>query len=234
VIVRVARVRVNVEGSAEAEAALDARERPVIVLCTHAGEGDSLLAVHELLCRHGRRPRVVMHEVLRLDPLIDVLGDRLPNRFLDPRGGDTEREIEAMATGLGSADALLIFPEGANFSAEHRRCAIERLRSRGHTRHAAQAEAMAHLSAPRPGGVLAALDGAPEADVVLMAHAGFPRGVADTWRQLPHVQTVRMRLWLARAETIPAAREARIAWLFERWADLDAWVGAASGRMSEG
>ncbi len=35
---------------------------------------------------------------------------------------------------------------------------------------------MAHISAPRPGGALAALDSAPDADVVFMAHYGFPDG----------------------------------------------------------
>ena len=42
-----------------------------------------------------------MHEALALDPLIDVLGRRLPNRFVDPRGGDIEVEIAAMSRDLG-------------------------------------------------------------------------------------------------------------------------------------
>ncbi len=94
--------------------------RPVVVLSRHAGEGDSLLVLHALMCRHGRRPRVVLHEALRLDPLIDVLGQRLSYRFIDPRGGDTEVEIAAMARDLDDDGAVLIFPEGGNFSAQRR------------------------------------------------------------------------------------------------------------------
>ena len=63
----------------------------MVVLSIHSGEGDSLLVLDHLLRRHGRRPRIVMHELLALDPLIDVIGRRLPNRFVDPRGGDIER-----------------------------------------------------------------------------------------------------------------------------------------------
>lgn len=90
-VVRVARVEVRSEESAEAEALLSVARRPVLALSRHAGEGDSLLVVEHLLCRYGREPRLAMHDALRLDPLIDVLGERLPNRFLDPRGGTPSR-----------------------------------------------------------------------------------------------------------------------------------------------
>ena len=38
------------------------RDGPVVVLSRHAGRGDTLLVLHQLLCAHGRRPRVVMNE----------------------------------------------------------------------------------------------------------------------------------------------------------------------------
>jgi len=148
-IVRIARVQVRISDSAAAEELLAAGRRPAIVLGRHAGEGDTLLVVHRLLCRYRRRPRVVMHELLRLDPVIDVLGSRLPNRFVDPGGGDTEVEIAAMASDLGGRDAVLIFPEGANFSARHRRRAIEHLAREGHDEEAAQARGMRHVAADR-------------------------------------------------------------------------------------
>ena len=177
-IVRLARVNVRLSGSPAADEALSRRANPVLVLSRHAGEGDTLLVIHELLCRRDRGPRVVMHEALRLDPLIDVLGERLPNRFVDPRGGDTEVEIAAMAREVGDTGALVIFPEGANFSQEQRRRGIERLERAGHDEEAACAREMRHVSAPRPGGALAAIEAAPEADVVVMGHAGFRRGCA--------------------------------------------------------
>ncbi len=225
---RAARVALRVEGSDAALGALTAKERPVVVLARHAGEGDSLLVLHHLLCRHGRRTRLVLHEALRIDPLIDALGSRLPNRFVDPRGGETEVEIAAMAGDMGPDDAVLIFPEGANFSAEHRERGIARLRRGGHHGHAEQADAMRHVSPPRPGGALAAIDAARDADVVFVGHVGTPTGVAGTWRLLPETQPVLLRLWVVPAEEVPRDRAEQVTWLFEHWAVLDAWVAERS------
>jgi 1-acyl-sn-glycerol-3-phosphate acyltransferase len=222
-VIRWARVTVEVEGEQAAEA-LSARRRPAVVLSRHAGEGDSLLVLHELLCRHRRRPRVVLHHALRMDPLIDVLGRRLPNRFVDPRGGDTEVEIAAMSRDLGADGAVLIFPEGGNFSPARRRRGIERLEEAGHDQEAAWARDMQHVIAPRPGGALAALEAAPDADVVLIGHVGVPGGFAELWRLLPDRQTVKLRMWLVPAGELPAGHDARIDWLFGRWRALDDWV----------
>jgi 1-acyl-sn-glycerol-3-phosphate acyltransferase len=226
---RLMRADVQVTDSAEATRALSSRCGPVIVLSRHAGEGDSLLVLHELLVRHRRRPRVVLHEALRLEPLIDILGNRLPNRFVDPRGGDTEREIAALAADLGAQDALLIFPEGGNFTPSRRRRAIDRLRRAGHAEEAGWASAMRHVSAPRPGGTLAAIAAAPRADVVFIGHAGAPAGVGQLWRGMATGQRVQMRLWLVRAAEIPAGHEERIDWLFGWWRTIDAWVDERTG-----
>lgn len=222
---RTARVDVRTTGSEDAERALSARRTPVVVLSRHAGEGDSLLVLHALLCRYGRRPRIVLHEALRLDPLIDMLGHRLPNRFVDPRGGDTEREIAVMASDLGDGDALLIFPEGGNFSLSRRERGIERLERAGHAEEAAWAREMRHVAAPRPGGALAAIGAAPRADVIFLAHVGVPTGMRDAWRRLgTHGEHIEMRLWIERAEDVPSAKDEQIDWLFAWWRTIDAWV----------
>ena len=77
---------------------------------------------------------------------------------------------------------------------------IERLLHRGHHEQAEQARGMEHLSAPRPGGALAALESAPDADVVFMAHYGFPDGFGEVWRELPR----------AHADRGPALARARV------------------------
>jgi 1-acyl-sn-glycerol-3-phosphate acyltransferase len=211
--------------SEAAERALSAKRTPVVVLSRHAGEGDSLLVLHALLCRHDRRPRVVLHEALRLDPLIDMLGHRLPNRFVDPRGGDTEGEIAAMASDLGDGDALLIFPEGGNFSHSRRRRGIERLEQAGHAEEAAWAREMRHVAAPRPGGALAAIEAAPGADVIFLGHVGVPAGMREAWRRLATPgQNIEVRLWIECAEDVPTGKDAQIDWLFGWWRTIDAWV----------
>jgi 1-acyl-sn-glycerol-3-phosphate acyltransferase len=223
-IARIARVEVRVTESEAVVEALAAGRRPAVVLARHAGEGDSLLVLHELLCRHRRRPRLVLHERLRLDPLIDVLGRRLPNRFVDPRGGDTEIEIAAMARGLEDDGAVLIFPEGGNFSPARRHRGIERLEEAGHEEEAAWAREMEHVAAPRPGGALAAIEAAPGADVVFAGHAGVPVGVKELWRGLPEPQTIELKLWMAGPDDVPAGRDEQIDWLFGWWRTLDRWI----------
>lgn len=228
-VVRLAHVNVRVSESSEVEEALSQARRPVIVLSRHAGEGDTLLMLEHLIGRYDRRPRTVMNEALRLDPLIDVLGDRLPNRFVDPRGGDTEVEIAALASDLDDRDAVLIFPEGGNFSERRRQKGIERLEGAGLVEEAEWARSMRHMSAPRPGGALAAIASAPKADIVFAGHIGFPSSLGEVWRLLPHDQTVEVRLWMAAEGELPAGHDERIDWLFGWWRTLDAWVAERHG-----
>jgi 1-acyl-sn-glycerol-3-phosphate acyltransferase len=223
-ITRVARVDLRARESDEADELLSSGRRPVIVLSRHAGEGDSLLVLHELLCRHRRRARIVLHEGLQLDPVLDVLGHRLAWRFVDPRGGDTEVEIAAMARGLPGDGAVLIFPEGGNFSEQRRLRGIERLQSRGHHEEAAWAREMEHVSAPRPGGALAAIEAAPDADVVFVGHDGMPDGFGELWRMLLARTTVELRMWAVHADEIPDDRDEQIDWLFGEWCTLDRWL----------
>lgn len=226
---RRARVRVRICDSEAAAEVLSAHERPVVVLSRHAGEGDSLLVLHALMCGHGRRPRVVLHEALRLDPLLDVLGHRLGYRFIDPRGGDIEDEIAAMARTLPDDGAVLIFPEGGNFSPARRRRGIDRLAEAGHDEEAQLAREMEHVAAPRPGGALAAIDALPSADVVFVGHVGIPAGISNLWQLLLGERTVRVRMWVARASEVPADRDAQIDWLFQWWGTIDDWVDEQEG-----
>jgi hypothetical protein len=80
--------------------------------------------------------------------------------------------------------------------------------------------------APRPGGLLAALDAAPEADVVLVAHTGLDHmlTVGDVWRELPMDKVITMRWWQVSRDEIPSEREAQIEWLFGWWERIDDWI----------
>jgi hypothetical protein len=83
---------------------------------------------------------------------------------------------------------------------------------------------MKHLSAPRPGGALAAIEAAPSAEVVVLGHFGFPTGLREVWDLLPKPQAIEVRLWHVSRSAIPADRDERIDWLFGCWRTLDAWV----------
>ena len=124
----------------------------------------------------------------------------------------------------------MIFPEGGNFTPQRRERAIGRLNRLGMHRMAERAEEMINVLAPRPGGVLAALDAAPEADVLLVAHTGLDHVVtiADVWHSLPMDKRLLMGWWRIPREEIPADRDGRIEWLFE-W-----WPGWTTGSTSTG
>ncbi len=199
---------------------------PILVACRHAGPGDSFTLIHALMHWYDREPRVVLKDTLAWDPAIDVVLNRLPARFIDPRGGDIEHHITELARGLDENDAFVIFPEGGNFTPARRQRGIDRLRKLGLEKMARRAEAMTHVLAPRPGGFIAALEGAPDADVVLVAHTGLDHmlTVGDVWRELPMDKKIVMRWWQVPREEIPAGREERIEWLFGWWEQIDAWI----------
>ena len=222
---RVLRLRIVTDGPAP-----DAHPgRPLLVCCRHAGPGDSFTLVHALMHWYSREPRVVLKDTLAWDPMIDVVLRRIPARFISPspgRGEDLESQIAALATGLDENDAFVIFPEGGNFTPERRQRAIDRLRRLGMERMARRAEAMTNVLAPKPGGLIAALDAAPEADVVMVAHTGLDHlaTVGDLWRALPMDKQIIMRWWTVPRDEIPAGRDERIDWLYAWWERIDEWV----------
>ncbi|CCG03656.1 lysophospholipid acyltransferase family protein [Blastococcus saxobsidens] len=204
----------------------------MLVLSRHAGPGDSFLLVHTLMNRdHLRRPRIVLKDVLQFDPLIDVYLNRLPNHFVSPGGpaGSSSAEaIAELARDLGDEDALLIFPEGANFTPRRRIRAIARLRDRGLLRAVRRAEAMRHVLPPRPAGVTAALRAAPHADVVFVAHTGLEHlnTVRDLWRSLPMDKTLHLRWWNVAAADVPRDEKGQTEWLYHWWETIDEWIEA--------
>ena len=214
--------------------------RPVIVLSRHAGPGDSFLLVRQLLSVYGRRPRVVMKATMQFDPGLDVMANRLPNVFISHRrtGGKIFIEqIERLASGLGPLGALVIFPEGGNWTPGRWQRGIQRLERLGRRDLAARAREMPNLLAPRTGGALAAVAACPDADVIFVAHAGLDLlvSVADVWRSLPMNQVVRAKWWRAPAGEVPrsADHEAQVQWLYDWWERIDTWISENRPGISE-
>lgn len=200
---------------------------PLLVFCRHAGPGDSFTLMYALMHWYHREPRVVLKDNLAWDPALGILLHRLPSRFISGgRGRDLEREVGELARDLDPDDAFVIFPEGGNFTPERRERAIGRLHRLGLERMARRAEQMIHVLAPRPGGVLAALEAAPDVDVLLVAHTGLDhvRTVTDVWRSLPMDKQILMGWWRVPRTEVPEGREARIEWLYAWWERIDEWV----------
>lgn len=207
---------------------VDRGPRPLIVISRHAGPGDSFLLVHELISVYGRRPRIVLKNTLQWDPMVDLLLNRLPTRFIapNPTAAGVAGSIGELAADMSEQDALVIFPEGGNYTEERRLRAIDRLEAAGEVELAARARDMTHLMAPRPGGLFAAIDGAPTADIVFVAHTGLEQlsTLADLWRGLPMDTNVLVQFWTVPAEDVPDGRAERIDWLYDWWECMEIWV----------
>jgi Acyltransferase len=225
---RICGLRVEVTGPQETQA-----DRPLIVLSRHAGPGDSLLLVHHLISQCARRPRIVMKETLQLDPSVDVLANRLPNAFIHrKRRGSTPHTdlIRRLAGSLDPSGALLIFPEGRNWTPQRWRRAIARLHRRHRDDLAERATAMPNVLPPRLGGAFAAIAACPAADVIFVAHTGLDRlaSVRDVWQSLSGDILVRAHWWRVKAADVPrdADEEAQLSWLYDWWQRVDAWITA--------
>jgi 1-acyl-sn-glycerol-3-phosphate acyltransferase len=211
----------------------------MVVLSRHAGPGDSFLLVHTLMNRdHLRQPRIVLKDVLQLDPLIDVYLNRLPNHFVTAgrvAGYNSADAIADLARGMGDQDALLIFPEGANFTPQRRFRAIQRLRDRGLVSAMRRAEAMRNVLPPRPAGVTAALRAAPHADIVFVAHTGLEHlsTVRDLWRGLPMDKTLHLRWWFIPAAEVPRDETEQTDWLYHWWETIDDWINTTRQQESK-
>ncbi len=233
---RTVQIRVAEEGTKEAIQEL-AEDGPVLVFSRHAGPADTVLLIDLLLRRFERRPSVVFKEAIALDPSVDLISHRLPHAVLDTDDREQcEARIVRAAESMGQRGALLLFPEGGNFSQERRRKALKSLRRRGHRQAAERGEQMQHVLPPRPSGALSALDAAPDAPVVFAAHTGlglaaYPR---EIWRELPVGGTLHTRMWLVPRDQVPSDNDERSMWLNDWFKQIDDWIEAHGTEPSLG
>jgi 1-acyl-sn-glycerol-3-phosphate acyltransferase len=205
--------------------------RPVLVLARHGGPGDSFAIVALLLSRLRRRPVIVLKETLRWDPGLDLVLTRMRSCFLPGRraGRDLPARIAAAARALGHRDALLLFPEGGNWTPRRHRNAMARLWARGRRAAAARAAANPHVLPPQPAGVLASLGARDDFHVVVVAHTGLEDLVSagDVWRALPVTgRPMVMRWWHLPPVELPVDPDLRQEWLDVQWAIVDSWIDA--------
>jgi 1-acyl-sn-glycerol-3-phosphate acyltransferase len=200
------------------------RGEPVIVLSRHCGPGDTLLVAWLLNIHYGLELRIVLKAILRCEPVLDLAGDLGCLCFLHHRSDRARKQIHDLAASLGGGQALLLFPEGGNFTWARWRTAIVRLRSSGRLREARRAWRQSHTLPPRTGGTAAALSGAPSANVVVLTHTGFsPDGRARTWWRLPMNRRLLVRTVLVPAAELPPP-DRLSPWLEQTWSQVDAWV----------
>jgi 1-acyl-sn-glycerol-3-phosphate acyltransferase len=202
-------------------------DSPLLFFSRHAGPGDAALLVDLLVTRYNRYPSVVFKDTLAIDPSVDLLGHRLPHAILD--ASDSEERaarIRDVAAGLGPRGVVVLFPEGGNFTPERRRKALGKLSRKGLRREAAMASEMSNVLPPHPAGVLAALRGNPDADVIFGAHTGLGLAASprELWRHTPIGATFTERMWFDPAVNRPDDPDEQVRWLYAWWKRLDDWI----------
>jgi 1-acyl-sn-glycerol-3-phosphate acyltransferase len=148
---------------------------PVLLFARHASLADSLVSAYVVTTLAQMNPRYVLKRELLADPCLDVVGQRLPNHFLDRQANDSTPELlalEELVTGIDESTVGIIFPEGTRANKKKRDRALEKIAVVDAER-AQRLQGMKHLLPPRPAGAAAMLRGCPSADVVFAWHVGF-------------------------------------------------------------
>lgn len=229
---RLFRLRFRVDGAEELDG------DGVIMLPRHCSIGDTLIPIVFYCAAHDRRLRYVLKRELLFDPCLDIVGNRLPNYFVDRAAQDTGREvqgIQALATDLPPDQGILIYPEGTRFSPAKRRALLDRLQAKDPPL-AARAEAWDRLLPPRSAGPVGLLLANPGRDVVFCAHTGFEGSASFTtlfngsWLDT----AVEVKFWRVPFADLPRDSEGLKAFIHAQWDRMNAEVTRLQDRASAG
>jgi 1-acyl-sn-glycerol-3-phosphate acyltransferase len=206
---------------------------PFLVLVRHSSLADAVLTASEVLGHHRLELRWLAKKELLWQPCIDLMGNQLPNLFVQRIGASKSevRAVAALAQGVGPGQGVLLYPEGTRFSREKLERAVARLEQR-RPQAAVAARGLRHTLPPRPAGTLALLEAMPTADVLVFVHAGFEKASSAAAGLTGGLDGLRVdtALWhIPRAE-VPSSNEERQIWLAELWQRVDDWI---DGRLAE-
>jgi 1-acyl-sn-glycerol-3-phosphate acyltransferase len=197
---------------------------PAIVLCHHVSVLDAALPslLYQTIGLHSRG--VIMAELLA-DPGFDLIYQHAGSVFIarddDP---DARVRVAQIARILDARTVAVIFPEGRLFRPHVLEHALARLNERDPERAARLAD-LEYVLPPRPGGVNALLDSAPEADVVVISHAFHPyASLAELARHAPLQHAIKVDVRRVPRADIPDDPDGRVKWLDQIWHDVDHWV----------
>jgi 1-acyl-sn-glycerol-3-phosphate acyltransferase len=207
---------------------------PALVLMRHTSIIDNAMADAFIGHAHGLGLRFILKRELEMIPTIDIGGRWVPTVFVRRASADTATETEKLrilARDLGPGEAILLYPEGTRATPAK----IERAQAIVAERQpevAPLAARLRHVLPPRLGGALALLDECDGADVVVFGHAGLDgfEYISDIWAGGLVGRTIRLRFFRHDAGEVPDGDDARVAWLYDRWQELDDWVGEQVAR----
>ncbi len=201
---------------------------PIMVMMRHASIVDNLLPAMFVTRPTGIFLRYVLKRELLGDPIFDVLGTRLPNHFVDRGGTATAAEVDKvreLARDLEDGEGVIIYPEGTRFTKAKQARALERLAA-GDADFYARAQRLRHLLPLRIGGPRALLEGAPDVDVLVVAHTGLGgfAQVGDVWAGAMVGRQVKVKMWRVPAADVPRGERDQVSWLADQWQAVDDWI----------
>jgi len=198
-----------------------------IVIPRHASTADTIIPMAFYATPRRIRMRYVLKRELLLDPCIDIVGNRLPNLFVDRFGVDSEGarcDVAELVRGAGPDEGVLIYPEGTRYGVEKHQAL--RAQAENNPELLAQLDRWPLLLPPRLGGTLAMLAANPGKDVVFCAHVGFEGSshfsnlINGSWISAD----VMIEFWRVPFSDIPADADGQRRFLFAQWDRMHRWV----------
>jgi len=200
---------------------------PAIIMPRHASIADTLIPFVYAAIPHDTHLRYILKKELLIDPIFDILGNQLPNYFVDRTGQDTETATSAISELVGTLhkdEGLVIYPEGSRFSIK-KKTALRK-------KHASNPDLMQQLDRwpnllpPRLSGTMAVLKHNPGLDLVFCAHTGFEGSshfgslVNGSWIGA----TVQIKFWRIPFTEIPNEEMDRKNFFFQQWDAMEKQV----------
>ena len=200
-----------------------------IVIGRHRSFLDALVPA-SLFGQRGLTTLYTMKEELRWEPNLDIVGQRMGHVFVSRSPDDLEAElapIRELGARIGEKVNGVIFPEGTFFSPERKARALASIAEKNPER-IPWSETMDYVLPPRPAGTVAFLEGAPDADVIMLGHVGFePFGtLKEIAANMGATHSIRLKAWRYPRSEVPTDRDDLIEWLFAKWNELDDWIAS--------
>ena len=197
---------------------------PAIILPRHASIADTIIPFVYMAIPEDIHLRYVLKKELLIDPIFDILGNRLPNYFVDRSGQDTQAAVKGiakLAQTTTKKEGLVIYPEGSRFSENKRK----KIRQKHHNNPGLmqQLDRWPSLLPPRQAGTMALLDNNPGLDLIFCVHAGFEGSshfsslLNGSWIKA----NILIKFWRIPFEDIPTAKMEKRDFLFEQWDEME-------------